>query len=94
MGRFVIKPVASMRGAFKTPTLRDVALTAPYFHDGSAKTLMQAIDHYNRGGSSVDRSPQIRPLGLTRAETEDIAAFLQALTAPARPFVLPVLPPN
>jgi cytochrome c peroxidase len=95
MGRFVIKPVAAMRGAFKTPTLRDVALTAPYFHDGSAKTLMDAIDHYNRGSvSATDRSPQIRPLNLTRADMEDIAAFLQALTAPARPFVLPVLPPN
>jgi cytochrome c peroxidase len=95
MGRFVIKPVTSMRGAFKTPTLRDVALTAPYFRDGSAKTLMETIDHYNRGGvSAKDRSPQIKPLNLTRAEKEDIVAFLQALTTPPKPFVLPVLPLN
>jgi cytochrome c peroxidase len=95
MGRFIIRPVAAMRGAFKTPTLRDVALTAPYFHDGSATTLMDAIDHYDRGGvSAADRSAQIRPLNLTRADVADIAAFLQALTTPAKPFVLPVLPPN
>ena len=95
MGRFVIKPVAAMKGAFKTPTLRDIALTAPYFHDGSAKKLIEAIDHYNRGGiSSKDRSRDIKPLNLTPAEMADIEAFLRALTTPPKAFSLPVLPPN
>jgi cytochrome c peroxidase len=75
--------------------LRDVALTAPYFHDGSAKNLMTTIDHYNRGGvSSKDRSPEIKPLNLSQAEMEDIEAFMRALTTPPKPFVLPVLPRN
>jgi len=95
MGRFVIRPLPSVRGAFKTPTLRDVALTAPYFHDGSARTLMNVMEHYNRGGvSAKDRSPQVKRLNLTRGETEDVVAFLQALTTPSKPFVLPLLPPN
>jgi cytochrome c peroxidase len=95
MGRYVIKPVASMKGAFKTPTLRDVALTGPYFRDGSAKTLMETIDHYNRGGvSTKDRSPEIKALNLSKEEMEDLLAFMHALTTPPRPFTLPVLPPN
>jgi cytochrome c peroxidase len=94
-GRYAIKPVASMKGAFKTPTLRDVALTAPYFHDGSAKTLMEVLEHYNTGGAGrADVSPNIKPLHLSRAEMESISAFMQALTTPARPFVLPRLPAN
>ena len=95
MGRFAIKPVPAMRGAFKTPTLRDVALTAPYFRDGSAKTLMDVMEFYNRGGvSAQDRSPQVKPLNLARPEMEDVVAFLQALTTTPKPFLLPVLPPN
>ena len=95
MGRYVIKPVASMKGAFKTPTLRDVTLTAPYFHDGSAKKLVEAIDHYNRGGvSSKDLSREIKPLNLTPVEMADIEAFMQALTTPPKSFALPILPPN
>ncbi len=95
MGRYVIKPVASMKGAFKTPTLRDIALTAPYFHDGSAKGLLETIEHYNLGGvSAKDRSPTIKPLNLSAAEVADIESFLRALTTPPKPFALPVLPPN
>jgi len=95
MGRYVIKPVASMKGAFKTPTLRDVALTAPYFRDGSAKTLMDVMELYNKGGvSAKDRSPEIKALNLTPKEMEDIVAFMQALTTPPKPFVLPILPLN
>jgi cytochrome c peroxidase len=95
MGRFLIKPVAVMKGAFKTPTLRDVELTAPYFHDGSANSLAEAIEFYDRGGATAaDRSLQIRPLGLSAEEKESVAAFLRALTSPPRPFVLPMLPAN
>ena len=53
-GRFNIRKVASMKGAFKTPSLRDIELTAPYFHDGAAATLRDVVDHYVRGG--VDHS--------------------------------------
>jgi len=94
-GRFAIKPLPSMKGAFKTPTLRDVALTAPYFHDGSAKTLEEVVEHYNKGGvSKVDMSPMMKPLNLTHEEVESIAAFMRALTSPHKPVALPVLPPN
>ncbi len=93
MGRFAIKPVASMKGAFKTPTLRDITLTAPYFHDGSAATLADVVAHYNSGGQSkTNLSPGMKPLHLTADESAAIVAFMQALTSPQKPFVLPTLP--
>lgn len=95
VGRFAIKPLPSMKGAFKTPTLRDVTLTAPYFHDGSAKTLADAMAHYNRGGDAkADLSPNIKPLNLTAEEQAAIVAFMQGLTSPHKPVELPVLPLN
>lgn len=95
VGRFAIKPLASMKGAFKTPTLRDITLTAPYFHDGSAKTLADVVDHYNKGGvSKTDLSSNMKTLNLTHEEADAIAAFMQALTSPPKPFVLPILPLN
>jgi cytochrome c peroxidase len=50
MGRYAQKPIGIMKGAFKTPTLRDITLTAPYFHDGSAATLNDVVEHYAKGG--------------------------------------------
>ena len=95
MGRYAIKPVPSMKGAFKTPTLRDITLTAPYFHDGSARTLQDVVDHYVHGGiSKVDLSPDIKPLNLSQKEKEDIVAFMQALTSTPQPVVLPRIPVN
>ncbi|UGQ47990.1 cytochrome-c peroxidase [Massilia endophytica] len=92
-GRYRIKPIAAMRGAFKTPALRDVEYTAPYFHDGSAATLQAVIEHYNAGGRSrANLAPEIKPLGLTRVEQADLVAFLLALSSPPRPFHLPQLP--
>jgi cytochrome c peroxidase len=94
-GRFAIKPVAVMKGAFKTPTLRDIALTAPYFHDGSARTLADVVEHYRKGGSSkTDLSLNIKALDLTPDEAAAIVAFMQALTTEAAPLALPKLPPN
>jgi cytochrome c peroxidase len=91
-GRFKERPVKLMDGAFKTPTLRDIALRAPYFHDGSAKTLMEVVEHYDRGGDvKTNLSPDMRPLQLTREEKEDLVQFLFALTSPHKPFVYPVL---
>jgi len=95
VGRFAIKPLPSLKGAFKTPTLRDIALTAPYFHDGSARSLIEVVEHYNKGGETkTDLSPEIKPLNLTREEMQDIVAFMQALTTPPKPVTLPLLPAN
>jgi len=74
-----------VRGAFKTPTLRNVALTAPYFHNGSAANLMQVVEFYNRGGNFRhhninDFDADIRPLHLSQSEKEGLVAFLEALT--------------
>jgi cytochrome c peroxidase len=94
-GRFRQRGVASMKGAFKTPTLRDIALTGPYFHDGSATTLRDVVAHYNRGGdqpSTGKLSPEVRPLNLTESEQDDLVAFMKSLTGIQRPIALPVLP--
>lgn len=81
LGRYLIKPVAISKGAFKTPTLRDVALSAPYFHDGSGTTLKKVVDYYNGGGQVKQGvSPNLKPLNLTEREKLDLVAFLKTLT--------------
>jgi cytochrome c peroxidase len=83
----------SLRYAFKTPTLRDVARRAPYMHDGSMPTLDAVIDLYDRGGiDRPSRAPEIRPLGLTNDEKADLIAFLQTLTGEPASNQLPILP--
>jgi cytochrome c peroxidase len=68
-------------GKFRVPTLRNVALTAPYMHDGSLPTLNAVLDHYVRGGRrSPQQDPRIRPLALTEDERSDLLAFLNSLT--------------
>ena len=72
-------------GAFKTPTLRNVELTAPYFHNGSASTLRQVVELYNRGGNfaAANRNnldADIQPLGLSAQEIDGLIAFMRALT--------------
>jgi cytochrome c peroxidase len=68
-------------GKFKTPTLRNVALTAPYMHDGSIATLEEVIEHYNSGGKDNDNVDNLmRPLGLSAQDKKDLVAFLEALT--------------
>ena len=95
MGRFEHKKVDSMKGAFKTPTLRDVEHTAPYFHDGSAATLLDVVEHYNRGGEvKTNLSKDINPLHLSTTEKQDLVAFMRALSSPQTDVVLPRLPPN
>jgi cytochrome c peroxidase len=79
-GRFAVTHSPADRGAFKTPTLREISRTAPYMHDGSFSTLAEVIEYYNSGGkknSALD--PKLRPLHLTTAEKGDILAFLGAL---------------
>jgi cytochrome c peroxidase len=91
-GRFAHRPVKLMQGAFKTPTLKDISLRAPYFHDGSARTLTEVVEYYDRGGEvKTNLSPNMRPLNLSKQEKEDLVQFLHALTSPRKPFVYPVL---
>jgi cytochrome c peroxidase len=92
-GRFAERPIAAARGAFKTPTLRDITLTAPYMHDGQYKTLPEVIDHYDRGGDTRDNlSPNMQPLRLTAAEKRDLIAFLNSLTGDPVTVTMPRLP--
>ena len=80
-GRFDVTKKDEDRGKFKTPTLRNVAQTAPYMHDGSEETLAAVIDFYDRGGiANPNLSKEIKPLHLSAQEKQDLAAFLQALT--------------
>lgn len=69
-------------GAFKTPTLRNVELTGPFFHDGSSATLEQVVQHYNRGGNfrNPELDPDIVPLGLSGIEQANLVAFMKTLT--------------
>jgi cytochrome c peroxidase len=77
------------KGTWRTPSLRDVAITAPYMHNGSLQTLEAVIEHYNQGGSPNvvgTRSAQIKPLFLTVAEKTDLVEFLKSLNgAPLSP---------
>jgi cytochrome c peroxidase len=82
-----------MQYAFKTPTLRSVALHAPYMHDGSAADLHQAIKHHEKGGiDRPSRSPLIKPLALTDQERSDLVAFLETLTGEGEAVPPPKLP--
>lgn len=81
LGRYNERKVAAMKGAFKTPTLRDVALTGPYMHNGCYKTLEEVVDHYARGGDVKDNlSPDMRPIHLSERQKADLVAFLESLT--------------
>lgn len=88
LGRFEVTRRDADRGCFKTPTLRAVALTAPYMHDGSFATLEDVVEFYNRGGGANSyRDPILAPLGLSKDDVSDLVAFLKALsdTAPTPP---------
>ena len=81
------------RGAFKTPTLRNVTLTAPYMHNGVFRTLAEVMEFYNQGGgrnSNLDRL--MEPLNLNRQEISDLIAFLESLTGRIPKVERPVLP--
>ncbi len=66
---------------FRTPSLRNVALTAPYMHDGSLATLASVVDFYNRGGGiDAAKDALMQPLGMTSSEELDLVAFLESLT--------------
>ena len=83
LGRYEVTRRDEDRGAFKTPTLRNVALTAPYMHDGSEPTLETVVELYDRGGvRNAWLSKDVQPLGLSPQEKRDLVAFMQALTGP------------
>ena len=80
LGRFLVTRRDADLGAFKTPTLREVARTAPYMHDGSLATLDDVIEYYDRGGNAnAYRDPELRPLALTADEKRALVAFLRSL---------------
>ena len=80
-GRFAVTGDEEDRGAFKTPTLREIARTAPYMHDGSLATLEEVIDFYDRGGNpNPHLAREIRPLELSAEEKTALRAFLEALS--------------
>jgi cytochrome c peroxidase len=77
-------PFFSMFKAFKTPSLRNVQLSAPYFHDGSKKTLKEVVEFYNKGGENADQTglaKEIKPLGLDDNEIDALVEFLNAFTS-------------
>ncbi len=84
LGRFVVTGRDEDRRRFRTPSLRQVADTGPYFHDGSAATLKDVIEHYDKGGAVVAGvTPEIAPLHLSPQEEADLEAFLRALSSPS-----------
>ena len=84
-GRFAVTGKETDHGAFKTPTLREVARTAPYMHDGSITTLEEVIEFYDRGGNNNPYlDPELRPLNLNAAEKRALLAFLHALSGEIR----------
>jgi cytochrome c peroxidase len=89
LGRFAVTETLDEIGSFKTATLRNVAVTAPFMHDGSLATLRDVVEHYNNGGVTRKGDPVndflsggIRPLNLTEEEMTDLVAFMETLTSP------------
>lgn len=83
LGRFAVTKEEKDRGAFKTPTVRNVELTPPYMHDGSLKTLEEVVEWYDKGGHpNPHLSKDIRKLNLTAQEKADLVAFMKACTSP------------
>lgn len=81
LGRYEITQDPQDRWKYKTPSLRNIALTAPYMHNGSLSTLPEVVEFYNQGGVSNETLDSlIKPLGLTATEKSDLLAFLHSLT--------------
>jgi cytochrome c peroxidase len=93
LGRFEVTKLEKDKGAFRTPTLRNLADTAPYMHDGSEKTLEAVVAFYNKGG---EKNPhldgRIHPLGLSPEESADLVAFMNALNGDKVEIEAPKLP--
>ncbi len=86
-GRFSVTKSAADRGAFKTPTLRDVAVSGPYMHDGKLKTLKEVVDFYaGKGNSNPNLDSKMKAINLTGTDRDDLVEFMKSLTGD--------LPPN
>jgi cytochrome c peroxidase len=93
VGRYGVTKKQNDMGAFLTPTLRNVAKTPPYLHDGSVKTLPQVVELYDRGGNrNPHLDPKMKPLRLSAREKADLVAFMQSLTGKPIPMSAPPLP--
>ncbi len=80
-GRFIVTENPADWGAFKTPTLREIANTSPYMHDGSLKTLRDVVDYYDKGGiPNKNLDEKIKPLKLAEQDKGDLVEFLKALS--------------
>ena len=80
LGRHDVTKQDKDRGAFKTPTLRNLSDTFPYMHDGSLETLNDVIDFFDKGGlQNTSLSPKMKPLAMTALEKKHLLAFLQSL---------------
>jgi cytochrome c peroxidase len=80
-GRFEVTRSDADKGSFKTPTLRDVAVSGPYMHDGKLKTLKAVVDFYaGRGNSNPNLDPKMKAITLTGPERDDLVEFLKSLT--------------
>lgn len=94
-GRQKVTGSAGDLGRYKTPSLLNVAVTPPYLHDGSEKTLMAVMELYNRGGvPNPNLDPQMLPLSLTKRQMQDLVAFMEALTGTYPVMEAPPLPPD
>jgi cytochrome c peroxidase len=84
LGRFLVTKKEPDIASFKTPNIRNVLVTGPYFHDGSHETLWDVIDHYNKGAGLQDPylDQDIQPLALTENDIDDLVAFMASLTSP------------
>jgi cytochrome c peroxidase len=84
LGRYLITKKDSDIASFKTPGLRNVMVTGPYFHDGSQETLWDVMDHYNKGAGLHNPylDEDIQPLALTEKDIDDVVAFMASLTSP------------
>lgn len=92
-GRFVVSKDEKDKGAHKTPTVRNVALSAPYMHDGSQATLEEVVAWYDKGGHPNPwLSDKIKPLNLTEQERADLVEFMKALTSDTPPVETGRLP--
>ncbi len=93
LGRYNVTRLDKDKGAFKTPTLRSIAQTAPYMHDGAFATLEEVVEFLNQGGgANPNLDAQVKSLGLTAEEKSDLVAFLKALTGEQPKFEMPKLP--
>jgi len=99
LGRWAVEPIGAKNdaniGAFKTPTVRDIAASGPYMHDGGMNTLEEVVDHYDKGGTAnpyLDKD--MKPLNLTKQEKADVVAFMKALSGEIKKLdeLLPKLP--